>query len=73
MKLRPITSLFNYIKNVPPVSSKYPQTFEDINHHYGFVLYKHKLTGQLADPSQLYVPGLRDRAIVFIDEVSTGW
>ncbi|XP_075226343.1 ectoderm-expressed 3 [Lycorma delicatula] len=70
IKLEPKMSLFDI--SFDGIHNKFPLSFEDINQLHGFVLYKHKLHGQIADPSQLYVPGIRDRAIVFINQVPVG-
>lgn len=53
-----------------PIESEKPLTFETLDQFSGFVLYETKLPALRIDPSVLKINGLRDRAIVFIDNVS---
>lgn len=47
-----------------------PKTFEELDQFSGFVLYETVLPELKRDPALLTVNGLRDRAIVFVDDVS---
>jgi len=47
-------------------------TFEQIDQFSGFVLYETNVPKLSRDPSNLLVTGLRDRALVFIDEEFIG-
>lgn len=70
--LKPVLSLFNY-SQIPDRKEKFsekPLTFEQMEVYYGYILYETKLPEELGDPTLLYIYDLRDRAIVFIDEVS---
>lgn len=53
-----------------PIESDKPLTFETLDQFSGFVLYETKLPALRVDPSVLKINGLRDRAIVLIDNVS---
>lgn len=53
-----------------PIQSEKPLTFETLDQFSGFVLYETKLAALRIDPSVLKINGLRDRAIVLIDNVS---
>lgn len=69
-----ITSLLSNIARrilgTTPINSVNPLTFEEINQYSGFVLYETYLPDFKIDPSSLIIPKLRDRALVFIDNVS---
>lgn len=54
-----------------PVLSTKPLTFEALNQFSGFVLYETFIPRINADPSNLIVDKLRDRAHVFVDGVSS--
>ncbi|KAL1456741.1 hypothetical protein WDU94_001445 [Cyamophila willieti] len=67
----PIASIFDPIAQVvPPLRSPIPLSFEALDQAFGFVLYETIIPegSELLDPAFLQVPGLRDRAQVFIDE-----
>lgn len=73
VKLVKAVSLFDVSPRSPVIANQDPMTFESLNLRNGFVLYTHTLQqSELADPSQLYVPGIRDRAIVLLDKVPVG-
>lgn len=55
-----------------PIPSDWPQSFEALNHSYGFMLYSTNLTFQPTDPANLSIPQLHDRAQVFIDRENAG-
>ena len=54
------------------VKSKYPLTMEEMDMDYGFVLYSSTINQKIPNQemSNLSIPGVRDRAIVFINKVS---
>lgn len=45
-------------------------TFEELDQNSGFVLYETTLPKLTRDPSQLTINELRDRAQIYVDEVS---
>ena len=54
------------------MTSKYPKTMEQMGMYYGFVIYRTNIvisTKQSQLTNVLNIPGVRDRAIVFIDKV----
>lgn len=53
-----------------PIFSIKPVTFEGLDQYSGFVLYEALLPHLQVDPSILSIPGIRDRAIVLIDDVN---
>jgi hypothetical protein len=50
-----------------PIVSRYPLTFEDLNHPYGFVLYQTIL--QRGGSGNLTAGNLKDRGYVMVDNV----
>ena len=52
--------------------SDYPQTFEDLDQSHGFMIYETVINDQQSDPVLLSIPGLADRATVFIDQRPVG-
>jgi beta-galactosidase len=68
-------TLFDNLKQLTPngpVLSPFPLSFELLKHGYGFVLYRTVIQNRYKDPAVLSVPGLGDRAIVFIDQKPVG-
>ena len=55
-----------------PITSALPLTFEPLKQAYGFVLYRTTIPMNTLDPSTLYIDGLHDRAIVFLDAKPIG-
>lgn len=53
-----------------PLRSQFPLTFEEIGQRYGFVLYETILAWPVSDPALFSIPGISDRAIVLLDDVS---
>lgn len=51
---------------------KYPPSFEDVSQSDGFLLYQTKIVGLYRDPSVLNIPGLADRAYIYINYQYTG-
>lgn len=54
------------------ISSEKPITFEAINQYSGLVLYETDLPDFQIDPTLLKVNGLRDRALVYVDDMFAG-
>lgn len=75
IELRPLELLVSqksrqYLGSSPVTANK-PQTFEQLDQFSGFVLYETQLPSEFErDPAILTVNGLRDRAIVMVDDVS---
>jgi beta-galactosidase len=46
-------------------------TFEELDQNSGFVLYETTLPKFTRDPSELVINDLRDRAYIYVDEVSS--
>jgi hypothetical protein len=53
-----------------PLRSQFPLTFEEIGQRYGFVLYETTLAWPVSDPALFSIPGIGDRGIVLLDDVS---
>lgn len=74
VKLRPKTALFSPLARLSLGShvhqSKKPLLFENFTQNAGFLLYETKLNDLLGCPSLLSVTELRDRAIVYLNNVS---
>lgn len=74
VQLRPRTKLLSPIARSTlgskMITSQNPLKFEELNQFSGFVLYETLLPDNMADPSNLRIPALHDRAIVSVDEVS---
>jgi len=66
IKLNKITSLFSLKEKMKPVESNSPQTFEDLNQGYGYVLYSRQFKN--AVKGKLEIKGLRDYAIVYVNQ-----
>ena len=66
--LTAVLSLFNdsYIEDKTTHTSTTPKTFEEMNVKYGYMMYETILPSNISDPAVLYVPNLRDRAIVYV-------
>lgn len=74
--LEPAGTIFDNLEHLGlqrPISATYPLSFEVLKQAYGFVLYRTKIQKHYRDPSVLSVPGLRDRAIIFVDQVWFVW
>lgn len=72
VKLEAVCSAFNYsnIKDKVIWKSAEPKTFEFLNTPYGYVLYQTVIPSEARDPALLHISDFRDRAIVYLDEVS---
>ena len=65
IKLNKAVDLFAIKEKMKPVVSDTPQTFEDLNQGYGYVLYSKHFTQPIN--GKLEIKGLRDYAIVYIN------
>jgi len=70
IQLNKSVSLFSLEKNMKPVESDTPQTFEQLNQGYGYVLYSKKFNE--ATKGKLEIKGLRDYGIVFVNHLKAG-
>lgn len=74
IQLRPRTTLFSpwtrFILGSEPLTSKKPQTFEEINQDTGFVLYETMLPESMKNQSTLQIPKLYDLSKIYINNVS---
>jgi len=75
IQLHPVNTLSSnisrqYMGSIP-VSSRSPITFEALNQNSGFILYEAVLPVLVRDPSILKIDEIRDRAYIYVDEVST--
>ncbi|KAL3880342.1 hypothetical protein ACJMK2_032589 [Sinanodonta woodiana] len=55
-----------------PIKSKYPINMEEIDHYYGFVMYRHILKDNVSWPTTLDIMGVRDRGYVMINQIPFG-
>ena len=73
-KMNTLSDLIEYklSSSAITVKSKYPLTMEEMDMDYGFVLYSATINQKIPNQqmSNLSIPGVRDRAIVFINKVS---
>ena len=67
-----ISSFFIHIMIFLRHVSQYPINFEALNQSSGFMIYETKVTGVQSNPVLLSVPGVRDRATVFVDQSPIG-
>ena len=65
IKLNKAVDLFAIKEKMKPVVSDTPQTFEDLNQGYGYVLYSKHFTQPIN--GKLEIKGLRDYAIVYVN------
>lgn len=68
IRLTQFSGVFDHLP--PPISSKTPLCFEDMNQAYGFVLYRSTI--KQAKEGMLKIDGLRDYAIIYINGKQTG-
>jgi beta-galactosidase len=64
------TDFFEWKKNIKPVVSDTPLTFEALDQGHGFVLYSRSFTQPIE--GKLQVPGLRDYALVYVNGKKVG-
>jgi len=71
--LRPVASVFDKVaQRISPVISDVPLPFEDMDVNTGFVMYETTLTGEqrnVESPVNLSMDAVRDRAIIYLDQV----
>lgn len=72
VKLSAVVSIFNApdIYDDEPVYEKIPQSFETLEIYSGYVLYETYIPKKFPDFASLSNLKIRDRAIVYLDEVS---
>ena len=70
IKLNKAVYLFAIKEKMKPVVSDTPQTFEDLNQGYGYVLYSKHFTQPIS--GKLEIKGLRDYAIVYVNGEKAG-
>ena len=68
ISLTPIASVLDFLPK--PMKSAKPMTFEALHQGYGFVLYRHTMTG--SGRKKLTVEGVRDYAIVMVNGKTFG-
>lgn len=71
--LKPLVSIFEKVaQRIKPVISDVPLPFEDLDINTGFVMYETTLTDDqknVENPVNLTVKTVRDRAIIYLDQV----
>ncbi|HSV09801.1 MAG TPA: beta-galactosidase [Hanamia sp.] len=70
IKLDRAVDLFTFKDKIAPVESDTPQTFEDLNQGYGYVLYTKHFTQPIN--GKLEIKGLRDYALVYVNGKRVG-
>ena len=68
--LNKAVDLFIYKEKITPVEGDTPQTFEDLNQGYGYVLYSKQFNRPVK--GKLEVKGLRDYALVYVNGKKVG-
>ncbi|CAN7938802.1 unnamed protein product, partial [Ixodes hexagonus] len=71
-KMRRVMGIEDLAQADPFISSKFPLSFEQVGHGYGFMFYYTNIPFRPRDPAVLHVPGLRDRGYVYVNNVYTG-
>jgi beta-galactosidase len=70
IKLNKAVDLFAIKEKMQPVVSDTPQTFEDLNQGYGYVLYTKHFTQPIS--GKLEIKGLRDYALIYVNGEKVG-
>ena len=70
IKLNKAVDLFAIKEKMKPVVSDTPETFEDLNQGYGYVLYSRHFTQPIH--GKLEIKGLRDYALVYVNGEKAG-
>lgn len=65
-------TIFDVIKDLKPVRSTYPKTFEQLTVRHGFVFYQTTVTSSLSDYNNLHCAAVHDRAHVFVNNLYRG-
>ncbi|XP_023341954.1 beta-galactosidase isoform X3 [Eurytemora carolleeae] len=68
--MRYIWPVFNLFRKYGVHES--PVSFEDLRQNNGFLLYETQVSGLFSDPAGLNIPGIRDRAYVYINSRFVG-
>lgn len=68
--MKVVCSIFNDSNFKATKNADYPQSFEQLNVYYGYVLYETTIPDNISGPTELHVEKLHDRAIVLVDRVS---
>ncbi len=63
-------TLFNWMKDIEPVKSSKPMSFEELGQGTGYVLYQKRFTQPIA--GKLKIEGLRDYATVYVNKKKVG-
>lgn len=76
VKLNPVNSLLSSVGRTnlgtTPRQANKLWTFEELDQNSGFVLYETNLPDFTRDPSELTIEGLRDRALIYVDDLFVG-
>lgn len=70
VKLTKVADVLALTESTTPVTSSEPQTFEQLNQGYGYVLYTRHFNQPIS--GTLEIPGLRDYAVVYVDGEKVG-
>lgn len=73
VRLSPTLSLFDSSRipnTITVVNGTAPKSFEQLSVPHGYVLYETFVPEDIPDPAVLYVAHVRDRIIVYVDEVN---
>lgn len=70
IKLTKVADVLALTESTTPVTSSEPQTFEQLNQGYGYVLYTRHFNQPIS--GTLEIPGLRDYAVVYVDGEKVG-
>ena len=65
IKLNKSVDLFSLKEKMKPVKNETPETFEDLNQGYGYVLYSRKFANAIK--GKLEIKGLRDYALIYVN------
>lgn len=73
VKLTERGGLFENLLNLSrPVFSPYTQSMEELKLPFGFVLYSTELAGEFGQESEITLDGMRDRALIYINNKLVG-
>lgn len=70
IKLTKVADVLALTESTTPVTNNDPQTFEQLNQGYGYVLYTRHFNQPIS--GTLEIPGLRDYAVVYVDGEKVG-
>ena len=71
-----IGSFYDVLPQIAPaaISSNTTLTMEQVDQNFGFMLYRVKIPSSVPGPTaNISIPGLADRAIVFVDKVCVNY